>query len=91
MRQPLIYMHVARLLVIRMVNNETKEEKPIAKPIVEKRRKCKVPTHLLRLRAPPHVRATLPSSESDSESDSDSGSDCSLHISPGADVLLHLS
>ena len=34
--------------------------------------------------APPHIRATLPSS--DSESDSDSGSDCSLHIPPGVDV-----
>ena len=53
-------------------------------PIVGKRRKYKVPTRLLRLRAPPHVRATLPSSGS--ESDSDSGSDCSLHIPPGADV-----
>ena len=53
-------------------------------PVVGKRWKYKVPTCLLRLRAPPHVRATLPSSGSDSESDS--GSDCSLHIPPGADV-----
>ena len=45
-------------------------------PVVGKRRKYKVPTHLLRLRAPPHVQATLPSSGS--ESDSYSGSDCSL-------------
>ena len=53
-------------------------------PVVGKRRKYKVPTRLVRLRAPPHVRATLPSSGSDS--DSDSGSDCSLDIPPGADV-----
>ena len=53
-------------------------------PVVGKRRKYRVPTHLLRLKAPPHVRATLPSSGSDS--DSDSGSDCFLHIPPGADV-----
>ena len=53
-------------------------------PVVGKRRKYRVPTRLLRLRAPPHVRATLPSSGSDS--DSDSGSDCSLHIPPDADV-----
>jgi hypothetical protein len=53
-------------------------------PVVGKRRKYKVPTRLLRLRAPPHVRATLPSSGS--ESDSESGSDCSLYIPPGADV-----
>ena len=39
-------------------------------------------TRLLRLQAPPHVRATLPSTESDS----DSSSDCSLYIPPGAHV-----
>ena len=45
--------------------------------VIGKRRKYKVPTHLLRLRAPPHVRATLPSTDSSSDSDS-SGSDCPL-------------
>ena len=53
-------------------------------PVIGKRRRYRVPTRLLRLRAPPHVRARLPSTDS---SDSDiSGSDCSLHIPAGANV-----
>ena len=43
-----------------------------------------MPTHLLRLRAPPHVRASLPSSDSSAGETSDS--DCSLHIPASADV-----
>ena len=49
-------------------------------PIVGKRLKYKVPIRLPRLRAPPHIQATLQSS--DSESDSDLASDCSLSIPP---------
>ena len=53
--------------------------------LLGKGRSIKSPrTHLLRLRAPPHVQATLPSSGS--KSDSDSSSDCSLYIPPGAHV-----
>ena len=52
-------------------------------PVVAKRRRCKVPTSLIRLRAPPHVRTTLPDSNSDSDT---SGSDCSLDIPSGANV-----
>ena len=33
-------------------------------PVIGKRSRHKVPTHLLRLRAPPHVCASLPSSDS---------------------------
>lgn len=52
-------------------------------PVIGKRRRNKVPTRLLRLRAPPHVRATLPSTDS-------SDSDCSLHIPADADVQYSL-
>ena len=55
-------------------------------PVVGKRQKYKVPTRLIRLRAPPHVRANLPSTSDSSDSDS-SGSDCSLNIPAGAKVL----
>ena len=54
-------------------------------PVVGKRQKYKVPTRLIRLRAPPHVRANLPSTSDSSDSES-SGSDCSLHIPAGANV-----
>ena len=56
-------------------------------PVVAKRRRHKVPTRLIRLRAPPHVRATLPDSNSDSDT---SGSDCSLNVPPGANVEYSL-
>ena len=54
-------------------------------PVVGKQHKYKVPTRLIRLRAPPHVRANIPSTSDSSDSES-SGSDCSLHIPAGADV-----
>ena len=57
-------------------------------PVVAKRRRCKVPTRLIQLRAPPHVRSTLPDS-TDSDSDT-SGSDCSLNIPSGANVEYSL-
>ena len=44
-------------------------------PVIGKRAKRSVPLHLLRLRAPPHVNATLPSSDESTSYDSDS--DCS--------------
>ena len=53
-------------------------------PVIGKRSWHKVPTRLLRLRAPPHVRASLPSSDSSAGDTSDS--DCFLHIPAGADV-----
>ena len=53
-------------------------------PVIGKMSRHKVPTHLLRLRAPPHVRASLPSSDSSAGETSDS--DCSLHIPASADV-----
>ena len=43
-----------------------------------------MPAHLVRLSAPPHVCASLPSSDSSAGKTSDS--DCSLHIPAGADV-----
>ena len=43
-----------------------------------------MPTHLLRLKVPPHVRASLPSSDFSAGETSDS--DCSLHIPASADV-----
>ena len=59
-------------------------------PVTGKRwKRFKVPKCLLRLKAPPQVRATLPSTDS---SDSDtSGSDCSLHIpaDPNVQYSLH--
>lgn len=54
-------------------------------PVVGKRKKYKVPTRLIRLRAPPHVRANLPSTSDSSDSDT-SGSDYSLNIPAGANV-----
>ena len=55
-------------------------------PLIAKRSQHKVPTRLLRLRAPPHVRASLPSSGSSASGAETSDSDCSLHIPAGADV-----
>ena len=52
--------------------------------VTGKRSRHKVPARLRRLRAPPHVRASLPSSDSSAGETSDS--DCSLHIPDGADV-----
>ena len=52
-------------------------------PVIAKRSWHKVPTCLLRLRAPLHVHASLPSSDSSVET---SDSDCSLNIPAGADV-----
>ena len=52
--------------------------------VIGKRNRHKVPSCLLRLRPPPHVRASLPSSDSSTGETSDS--DCSLHIPAGADV-----
>ena len=57
--------------------------------VIGKRRKYRVPTRLLRLRAPPHVRANLPSTSDASDSDT-SGSDCSLHIPANANVQYSL-
>ena len=54
-------------------------------PVIGKWQKYKVPTRLIRLRAPPHVCANLPSTSDSSNSDS-SGSDCSLNIPAGASV-----
>ena len=53
-------------------------------PVIGKMSRHKVPTHLLRLRAPPHVRASLPSSDSSAGETSDS--DYSPHIPASADV-----
>ena len=60
------------------------DEKEGWTPVIGKRSRHKVPTRLLRLRAPPHVRARLPSSDSSAGETSDS--DCSLHIPDGVDV-----
>ena len=46
-------------------------------------------TCLLRLRAPPHIRASLPSSDSNAGETSDW--DCSLYISTLAGVYTHLT
>ena len=54
-------------------------------PVVGKWRKYKVPTRLIRLRAPLHVRANLSPTSDSNDSDS-SGSDCSLDIPAGASV-----
>ena len=55
-------------------------------PVIGKRSRHKVPTRLLRLRAPPHVRASLLSY--DSSAGETSHSDCSLNIPAGADVCF---
>ena len=60
------------------------DEKEGWTPVIGKRSWHKVPTRLLRLRAPPHIRASLPSSDSSIGETSDS--DCSLHIPASADV-----
>ena len=60
------------------------DEKEGWTPVIGKRSRHKVPTCLLRLRAPPHVCASLPSSDSSTGETSDL--DCSLHIPAGADV-----
>ena len=54
-------------------------------PVVGKRKKYKVPTCLIKSRAPPHICANLPSTSDSSDSDS-SGSNCSLNIPAGANV-----
>ena len=54
------------------------------KVVLGKRSRHKVPTRLLRLRALPHVRASLPSSDPSAGETSDL--DCYLHIPDGADV-----
>ena len=46
-------------------------------PVRKKRVKRAVPLHLVRCRAPPHVRATLPSSSDSSDSENASNSDSS--------------
>ena len=56
------------------------------KVVIEKKSRHKVPTCLLRLRAPPYVRASLPSSDSSASGAETSDLDCSLHIPAGADV-----
>ena len=48
-------------------------------PVIGKRSRHKVPTCLLRLRAPPHVRARLPSSDSSANGAETSDSDCISH------------
>ena len=65
------------------------DEKEGWTPVIGKRSRHKVPTCLLRLRAPPHVCASLPSSDSSTGETSDS--DCSLHIPASADVVTHLT
>ena len=60
------------------------DEKEGWTPVIRKKSRHKVPTRLLRLRAPPHVRASLLSSDSSAGETSDS--DCSLNIPAGADV-----
>lgn len=62
------------------------DEKEGWTPVIGKRSRHKVPTRLLRLRAPPHVRASLPSSDSSASGAETSDSDCSLHIPAGADI-----
>ena len=58
------------------------------KVVIGKRSWHKVPTRLLRLRALPHVRASLPSSDPSAGETSDL--DCYLHIPDGADAT-HLT
>jgi len=60
------------------------DEKEGWTPVIGKRSRHKVPARLRRLRAPPHIRASLPSSDSSAGETSDS--DCSLHIPDGANV-----
>ena len=52
--------------------------------VTGKRSQHKEPAHLLRLRASPHIRASVPASESSAAETSDS--DCCLHSPDGADV-----
>ena len=52
------------------------DEKEGWTPVIGKRSRHKVPARLRRLRAPPHIRASLPSSDSSAGETSDS--DCSL-------------
>ena len=56
------------------------DEKKGWTPVIGKRSWHKVPTCLLRLRAPPRVRASLPSSDSSASGAETSDSDCFLHI-----------
>ena len=51
-------------------------------PVIGKRAKRSVPRHLLRRRAPPHVKAALPPSDESTSCDSSDDSDCSDLVIP---------
>ena len=60
-------------------------------PVVGKQQKYKVPTHPIRLRAPPHVRANLPSTSDSSDSESSGSHYSQRGGKPGLQVTTSLT